>query len=76
MFYAMYCSQTLCSAKHLDGTWVPEAAAVPASSPELAMRRFQVVKRLFQRASVEQDSLIQDYQKRARLATVVIATET
>uniref|UniRef100_A0A3B4CMW0 HAUS augmin-like complex subunit 6 N-terminal domain-containing protein n=1 Tax=Pygocentrus nattereri TaxID=42514 RepID=A0A3B4CMW0_PYGNA len=49
-----------------DGTWVPEAAAVPASSPELAMKRFQVVKRLFQRVSVEQDSLIQDYQKRAR----------
>uniref|UniRef100_A0AAR2M2C7 HAUS augmin-like complex subunit 6 N-terminal domain-containing protein n=1 Tax=Pygocentrus nattereri TaxID=42514 RepID=A0AAR2M2C7_PYGNA len=55
-----------------DGTWVPEAAAVPASSPELAMKRFQVVKRLFQRVSVEQDSLIQDYQKRARLATVII----
>ncbi|XP_066537444.1 HAUS augmin-like complex subunit 6 [Hoplias malabaricus] len=49
-----------------DGTWVPEAAVTPASSSELAMMRFQVVKRHFQRACVEQDSLIQDYQKRAR----------
>ncbi|TSK82192.1 HAUS augmin-like complex subunit 6 [Bagarius yarrelli] len=50
-----------------DGSWVPEAAAVPASSQELEMKRFQMVKRRFQRISVEQDALIQDYQKRARL---------
>uniref|UniRef100_A0A4W4GMT8 HAUS augmin-like complex subunit 6 N-terminal domain-containing protein n=1 Tax=Electrophorus electricus TaxID=8005 RepID=A0A4W4GMT8_ELEEL len=49
-----------------DGTWVPEAAAVPASSVEIEMTRFHMVKRHFQRVSVEQDSLIQDYQKRAR----------
>ncbi|XP_053089155.1 HAUS augmin-like complex subunit 6 isoform X1 [Pangasianodon hypophthalmus] len=49
-----------------DGTWVPEAAAVPASSQELELKRFQMVKRRFQRVSVEQDALIQDYQKRAR----------
>ncbi|XP_007255258.3 HAUS augmin-like complex subunit 6 [Astyanax mexicanus] len=49
-----------------DGTWVPEAAAVPASNPDLLMKRCQMVKRHFERASVAQDSLIQDYQKRAR----------
>ncbi|XP_060790904.1 HAUS augmin-like complex subunit 6 isoform X2 [Neoarius graeffei] len=49
-----------------DGTWVPEAAAVPATSQELEMKRFQMVKRRFQRVSVEQDALIRDYQKRAR----------
>ncbi|XP_072542947.1 HAUS augmin-like complex subunit 6 [Salminus brasiliensis] len=49
-----------------DGTWVPEAAAVPASSQDLVTKRFQMVKRHFVRASVEQDRLIQDYQKRAK----------
>ncbi|KAI7814996.1 HAUS augmin-like complex subunit 6, partial [Triplophysa rosa] len=50
----------------IDGTWVPEAAAISSSSHELEMKRFQVVKRQFQRVTVEQDRLIQDYQKRAR----------
>ncbi|XP_051757185.1 HAUS augmin-like complex subunit 6 isoform X1 [Ctenopharyngodon idella] len=49
-----------------DDMWVPEAAAVPASSKELEMKRFQLVKRLMQRVTVEQDCLIQDYQKRAK----------
>ncbi|KAK7169968.1 hypothetical protein R3I94_000262 [Phoxinus phoxinus] len=49
-----------------DDKWVPEAAAVPASSKELEMKRFQLVKRQFQRVTVEQDCLIQDYQKRAK----------
>lgn len=35
------------------------------------MIRFQMVKRRFQKASVEQDALIQDYQKRARLVNVL-----
>ncbi|KAI5609539.1 HAUS augmin-like complex subunit 6, partial [Silurus asotus] len=49
-----------------DGTWVPEAAAVSASSQEMEMKRFQMVKRRFQRVCLEQDALIQGYQKRAR----------
>ncbi|XP_062849230.1 HAUS augmin-like complex subunit 6 [Trichomycterus rosablanca] len=49
-----------------DDAWVPEAAAVPASSQELEMKRFLMVKRHFQRVTVGQDCLIQDYQKRAR----------
>ncbi|NP_001073443.1 HAUS augmin-like complex subunit 6 [Danio rerio] len=50
-----------------DGMWVPEAAAVPASSEEMELKRFQLVKRQFQRVTVEQDFLIQDYQKRAKV---------
>ncbi|KAA0723943.1 HAUS augmin-like complex subunit 6 [Triplophysa tibetana] len=50
----------------IDDTWVPEAAALSCSSHELEMKRFQVVKRQFQRVTVEQDRLIQDYQKRAK----------
>ncbi|XP_016359937.1 HAUS augmin-like complex subunit 6 isoform X3 [Sinocyclocheilus anshuiensis] len=49
-----------------DDTWVPEAAAVPVSSKELEMKRFHLVKRQFQRVTVGQDFLIQDYQKRAK----------
>ncbi|KAI5102915.1 HAUS augmin-like complex subunit 6 [Silurus meridionalis] len=49
-----------------DGTWVPEAAAVSASSQEMEMKRFQMVKRRFQSVCLEQDALIQGYQKRAR----------
>lgn len=54
------------SHQQLDDQWVPEAAAIPASSKELEMKRFQLVKRQFQRVTVEQDCLIQDYQKRAK----------
>ncbi|XP_065145009.1 HAUS augmin-like complex subunit 6 [Paramisgurnus dabryanus] len=50
----------------IDGVWVPEAAAVPSSSQDLEAKRFQMVKRQFQRVTVEQDRLIQDYQKRAK----------
>ncbi|XP_051994541.1 HAUS augmin-like complex subunit 6 isoform X2 [Xyrauchen texanus] len=49
-----------------DDTWTPEASVVPASSQALEMKRFQVVKRQFQRVTVGQDRLIQDYQRRAK----------
>uniref|UniRef100_A0A8C1NWT5 HAUS augmin-like complex, subunit 6 n=1 Tax=Cyprinus carpio TaxID=7962 RepID=A0A8C1NWT5_CYPCA len=49
-----------------DDTWVPEAAAVPVSTKELEMKRLHLVKRQFQRVTVGQDFLIQDYQKRAK----------
>ncbi|XP_056318197.1 HAUS augmin-like complex subunit 6 [Danio aesculapii] len=52
---------------NVDGMWVPEAAAVPASSEEMELKRFQLVKRQFQRVTVEQDFIIQDYQKRAKV---------
>lgn len=46
---------------------MPEAAAVPASSPALEMKRFLMVKRRFESVTMGQDRLIQEYQKRARL---------
>ncbi|TRZ00910.1 hypothetical protein DNTS_001092 [Danionella cerebrum] len=49
-----------------ESSWVPEAAAVPASSREMEFKRFALVKRRFQRAMMEQDLVIQLYQKRAK----------
>ncbi|XP_026102834.1 HAUS augmin-like complex subunit 6 isoform X1 [Carassius auratus] len=49
-----------------DDTWVPEAAAEPVGTKDLEMKRFHLVKRQFQRVTVGQDFLIQDYQKRAK----------
>ncbi|XP_060730362.1 HAUS augmin-like complex subunit 6 [Tachysurus vachellii] len=66
LHFAKYVMLKLMKPFSTDGSWVPEAAAVPASSQELEMKRFQMVKRRFQKVSVEQDALIQDYQKRAR----------
>uniref|UniRef100_W5UCK3 HAUS augmin-like complex subunit 6 n=1 Tax=Ictalurus punctatus TaxID=7998 RepID=W5UCK3_ICTPU len=63
---AKYVMLKIMRTSNTDGTWVPEAAAVPASSQELEMKRFQMVKRRFQRVSVKQDAFIQEYQKRAR----------
>uniref|UniRef100_A0A8C7DYC4 HAUS augmin-like complex subunit 6 n=1 Tax=Oncorhynchus kisutch TaxID=8019 RepID=A0A8C7DYC4_ONCKI len=49
-----------------DGTWVPEAAAAPASSVEMALKRFQLVKTRFLRGAVEQDLMLQEYQRQAQ----------
>uniref|UniRef100_A0A4W5NRH3 HAUS augmin-like complex, subunit 6 n=1 Tax=Hucho hucho TaxID=62062 RepID=A0A4W5NRH3_9TELE len=49
-----------------DGTWVPEAAAAPASSVQMALKRFQLVKTRFLRGAVEQDRILQEYEKQAQ----------
>ncbi|KAG7461914.1 hypothetical protein MATL_G00196180 [Megalops atlanticus] len=49
-----------------DNSWIPETAATKAHSVETAMLRFQVVKTRFQRAAVEQDRVVQEYQRRAQ----------
>lgn len=49
-----------------DKTWIPEASAAKAQSLEMAMLRFQLVRLRFQRTAVEQDQLIQEYQRKAR----------
>nr|XP_029522827.1 HAUS augmin-like complex subunit 6 [Oncorhynchus nerka] len=49
-----------------DGTWFPEAAAAPASSVEMALKRFQLVKTRFLRGAVEQDLMLQEYQRQAQ----------
>uniref|UniRef100_A0A3B3QNZ2 HAUS augmin-like complex, subunit 6 n=1 Tax=Paramormyrops kingsleyae TaxID=1676925 RepID=A0A3B3QNZ2_9TELE len=48
-----------------DG-WVPESVATEAQSLEMAVKRFQLVKRRFLQAAVEQDCVIQSYQRKAR----------
>ncbi|KAM9400893.1 HAUS augmin-like complex subunit 6 [Salvelinus alpinus] len=49
-----------------DGTWVPEAAAAPASSVQMAQKRFQLVKTRFLRGAVEQDRILQEYERQAQ----------
>ncbi|XP_029522827.2 HAUS augmin-like complex subunit 6 [Oncorhynchus nerka] len=49
-----------------DGTWFPEAAAAPASSVEMGLKRFQLVKTRFLRGAVEQDLMLQEYQRQAQ----------
>ncbi|XP_020359879.1 HAUS augmin-like complex subunit 6 [Oncorhynchus kisutch] len=49
-----------------DGTWVPEAAAAPASSVQMALKRFQMVKTRFLRGAVEQDRILHEYERQAQ----------
>lgn len=66
----------LCLANHVmlqdmktfstDGTWVPEAAGSPASCMITAGKRLQLVKTKFIRGAVDQDRLLQEYQKQAQ----------
>lgn len=49
-----------------EDSWVPEAAAAPASSPDMAAKRLELVRRRFVRTAVEQDRFLQEYQRRAQ----------
>lgn len=49
-----------------DGTWVPEAAASPASSADMAMKRLNLIRTRFLKTAVDQDCFIQNYQRRAQ----------
>ncbi|KAM4611511.1 HAUS augmin-like complex subunit 6 [Polymixia lowei] len=49
-----------------DGSWVPEAAATPASSLDMAMKRFKLTKTRFLKSAVKEDHLLQEYQRRAQ----------
>ncbi|XP_078147931.1 HAUS augmin-like complex subunit 6 [Centroberyx gerrardi] len=49
-----------------DDSWVPEAAATPASSLDMAAKRLKLIKARFLKSAVEQDNLLQEYQKRAQ----------
>ncbi|XP_041821248.1 HAUS augmin-like complex subunit 6 isoform X2 [Chelmon rostratus] len=50
-----------------DDSWVPEAAAMPASSLDMAVKRLTLVNTRFLKAAVDQDHFLQDYQRRAQL---------
>lgn len=49
-----------------DGTWFPEAAASPASSANMAMKRLDLIRTRFLKTAVDQNCFIQDYQRRAQ----------
>ncbi|CAJ1086359.1 HAUS augmin-like complex subunit 6 [Xyrichtys novacula] len=49
-----------------DSSWVPEAAAVPASSLDMAMKRLNSIHSRFLKAAVDQDRFLHEYEKRAQ----------
>ncbi|KAL6118685.1 haus6 [Pungitius sinensis] len=49
-----------------DGSWVPEAAAMPASSLDMAMKRRNLIRTGFLKAALAQDRFQRDYQGRAQ----------
>ncbi|KAG8006228.1 HAUS augmin-like complex subunit 6 [Nibea albiflora] len=50
-----------------DDSWVPEAAAMPASSLDMAEKRLHLVSTRFLKTAVDQDRFLHEYQKRAQL---------
>ncbi|XP_073330611.1 HAUS augmin-like complex subunit 6 [Pagrus major] len=50
-----------------DGTWVPEAAAMPASSLDMAEKRLNLITSRFLKTAVDQDRFLHEYQRRAQL---------
>ncbi|MEQ2290834.1 hypothetical protein AMECASPLE_007045 [Ameca splendens] len=49
-----------------DRSWVPEAAATPASTLDIAMVRLNLARSRFLKAAVDQDRFLNDYQRRAQ----------
>uniref|UniRef100_A0A3P9Q4I9 HAUS augmin like complex subunit 6 n=1 Tax=Poecilia reticulata TaxID=8081 RepID=A0A3P9Q4I9_POERE len=49
-----------------DKSWAPEAAAMPASTPHIAVERLNLVRSRFLKAAVDQDRFLHDYQRRAQ----------
>ncbi|XP_029382347.1 HAUS augmin-like complex subunit 6 [Echeneis naucrates] len=50
-----------------DDSWVPEAAAMPSSSLDMAVKRLNLISKRFLKTAVEQDCFLQEYQKQAQL---------
>ncbi|XP_051285061.1 HAUS augmin-like complex subunit 6 [Dicentrarchus labrax] len=50
-----------------DDSWVPEAAAMPASSLDMAVMRLSLINSRFLKAAVDQDRFLHEYQRRAQL---------
>uniref|UniRef100_A0A4W6EHC5 HAUS augmin-like complex, subunit 6 n=1 Tax=Lates calcarifer TaxID=8187 RepID=A0A4W6EHC5_LATCA len=50
-----------------DDSWVPEAAALPASSPDMAVKRLNLITKRFLKTAVDQDHFLQEYQRQAQL---------
>ncbi|MED6241380.1 hypothetical protein ATANTOWER_012258 [Ataeniobius toweri] len=49
-----------------DRSWVPEAAATPASTSDIAVVRLNLARSRFLKAAVDQDRFLHDYQRRAQ----------
>ncbi len=49
-----------------DDSWVPEAAAMPASSLDMAQKRLSLVHSRFLKVAVDQDRFLHEYQRRAQ----------
>ncbi|KAG7260754.1 hypothetical protein CRUP_015133 [Coryphaenoides rupestris] len=49
-----------------DGTWAPEEASAPTSSLDMAMKRFKLTRARCIKAAVQQDHLLQEFQRRAQ----------
>ncbi|KAJ0006563.1 hypothetical protein NQD34_013836 [Periophthalmus magnuspinnatus] len=47
-------------------SWVPEAAAFPASSVDMAMKRLNLIRARFMKTAVDQDRFLHEYQRRAQ----------
>lgn len=50
-----------------DGSWVPETAALPASSVDMALKRLSLIRTRFLKTAVDQDRFLQEYQRRVQL---------
>ncbi|XP_029311302.1 HAUS augmin-like complex subunit 6 [Cottoperca gobio] len=50
-----------------DDRWVPEAAAMPASSLDMSVKRLDLVHTRFLKTAVDQDRFLHEYQRRAQL---------
>ncbi|TNN83906.1 HAUS augmin-like complex subunit 6 [Liparis tanakae] len=50
-----------------DDSWVPEAAATPTSSLDMAAKRLNLIHARFLKVAVAQDRFLHDYQRRAQL---------
>ncbi|XP_068444016.1 HAUS augmin-like complex subunit 6 [Clinocottus analis] len=50
-----------------DDNWVPAAAATPASSPDMAAKRLNLIHARFLKTAVAQDRFLHDYQRRAQV---------
>ncbi|XP_069026454.1 HAUS augmin-like complex subunit 6 [Embiotoca jacksoni] len=50
-----------------DDSWVPEAAAKPASTSDIAAKRLDLIRVRFLKAAVDQDRFLHEYQRRAQL---------
>uniref|UniRef100_A0A3B4TSX7 HAUS augmin-like complex, subunit 6 n=1 Tax=Seriola dumerili TaxID=41447 RepID=A0A3B4TSX7_SERDU len=50
-----------------DDSWVPEAAAMPTSSVDMAVKRLNLISKRFLKTAVDQDRFLQEYQRQAQL---------